>query len=107
MGQHIDNYLTSKASVVSQQLCDSFDEYASEHIEKPLPEMVEKLDLGEAGSMLDSLVALVGDLWHPKGKKFRDRISAHLESQISQYLKPKLNAWANGYAKTILKRYGG
>lgn len=101
VAQQIDNSLTAKASVVSQALCNSFDEYASEHIEKPLPEMVDGLDLGPADSIFMSFDAAM-DLFRPEGKKFRDRISAHLQRQISQYFKPKLNAWANNYAKTIL-----
>ncbi|MCS7017320.1 MAG: dynamin family protein [Gemmatales bacterium] len=101
MAKQIDNYLTAKASEISQHLCESFDAYVAEHVEPLLPDMVEKLDLGRADRIFMSIDAAL-DLFRPEGQKFRDIISAHLQPQIARFFKPKVLAWGEGYARTIL-----
>ncbi len=99
---HIENALSAMASQVADQMIQSFDLHMEERVRKPLPAAVDEFDLGRVNGLFVTFDATL-DILRPEGKKFREAVTAHLQTQIADYLRPRVFEWVNTIETTFLR----
>lgn len=102
---HVQTLIKASAAELVQDLCESLDQYFRNEIEPELKKAVSGFDLGPAGSMLKRLSAIFDNWgWRDDDEKVSTQISKHLSETIGGFLMPKIGAWWDLGARSIIRQ---
>lgn len=98
---NITSILIAESAEICRGFKDSLKLYMEENLYKPLPEYVEKFDMGELNSVF-SRYKMLADGLRDENDKIRTKVKINLESQIKTLIETNLKEWMDAYFKPQL-----
>lgn len=98
---NITSILNAESAEICREFNDSLKLYMEENLYKPLPDHIEKFDMGDLNKIM-SRYSMLLDFNRSEEEKIENKIKYNLESQIKNLVEDHFKQWMEIYFKTQL-----